>query len=200
MCADNLGGGPIWMRDCSEECFRLKPLRRMIAKTIPKVSTGRGQSWGQDRSNQPINQTNDRPIDQLTKQRKLRIIAWQIQQTIAQWSQRQLRTVVQRSQWAKQFTQANNQEPSTDQATKIGQLIPERSDFDKASNLFESGRIATNWPDDWPNNWLNTSTSTSTPVRLKVRGLDQGLEVWNRPQARSQPRRSWRFRRFKRLI
>ena len=33
-----------------------------------------------------------------------------------------------------------------------------------------------------------------------VRGLDQGLEVWNRPGARSRLRRPWRFRRFRRLM
>ena len=42
------------------------------------------------------------------------------------------------------WERANNQEPLTDQATKVKQLIQERSDRDKASNSFKSGQIATN--------------------------------------------------------
>ena len=52
MCAGDLGGGPMLMRDYSRERFHLEPLRRMIAKTIPKALTGRGQDQSQDRSNQ----------------------------------------------------------------------------------------------------------------------------------------------------
>ena len=44
----NPGGGPMWMRDCLGEWFRLELLRRMIARTISKTST---------------NQTNDQPTD-----------------------------------------------------------------------------------------------------------------------------------------
>ena len=75
----------------------------------------------------------------------------------------------------------------------------------RARELSESGRIATKQTahlrvvglqQTLPrNNWPNMRTSTST-----VRGLDQGLEVWNRPKASSRPRTSWRFRKFKRLI
>ena len=38
MCTGDLGGGLIWMRDHSREWFRLKPLRKMIARTISKAS------------------------------------------------------------------------------------------------------------------------------------------------------------------
>ena len=37
-------------------------------------------------------------------------------------------------------------------------------------------------------------------VPAEVRGLDQGLEVWNRPGAKSQPQRFWWFKRFRRLM
>ena len=47
MCAGDLDGGPMWMRDCLGERFRLEPLWRMIARTISKASS---------------NQINDRPI------------------------------------------------------------------------------------------------------------------------------------------
>ena len=50
---------------------------------------------------------------------------------------------MQKSQWARQFTQANNREPSTDRVTEVEQLIRERSDRNKASDSSESGRIAT---------------------------------------------------------
>ena len=51
------------------------------------------------------------------------------------------------------------------------------------------------------NDWPNTRTSTNTARGLEsVRGLDQGLEVWNRPGARSRSRRLWRFKGFKRLM
>ena len=35
----NLGGGPMWMRDCLGKEFRLKSLRKMIARMISKAST-----------------------------------------------------------------------------------------------------------------------------------------------------------------
>ena len=47
ICASDLGGGSMWMRDRSGEWFCLEPLRRMIAKTISKASFDR---------------TNDQPI------------------------------------------------------------------------------------------------------------------------------------------
>ena len=158
------------MRDCSGEWFHFEPLRKMIARTISKASTrwGRGRGRGQDRSNQPTNQTNNWPINWTTDQPKLRTIARQTRQTTARWSQGQLRTVMQRSQWARQFTQANNREPSTNRATEVEQFIREQSDCDKASDSSESGRIAISWPDNWPNNWSKMSTSISTPLEVGV--------------------------------
>ena len=74
------------------------------------------------------------------------------------------------------WEQANNQKPLTNQATEVKQLIQERLDCDKASNLSKNGRIATNRPDDWANNWRNTSTSTNTPIEIGV-GQRSGSEV-----------------------
>ena len=48
------------MRDYSGEWFCLEPLKRMIAKTVPKAST----DWGQDWSNQqPVNRPTHQPTE-----------------------------------------------------------------------------------------------------------------------------------------
>ena len=33
-----------------------------------------------------------------------------------------------------------------------------------------------------------------------VKGLDQGLQIWNRPGVKNQPRRPWRFKRSRKLM
>ena len=48
ICAGDSGGDSIWMRDCSGEWFCLEPLKKMIAKTVPKALT----DWSWDWSNQ----------------------------------------------------------------------------------------------------------------------------------------------------
>ena len=80
----------------------------------------------------------------------------------------------------------------------------------RSSNSSESGRIATkrathlravgSRPTDQMIIQIQTRVQ-APPLRSGlVRGLDQGLEVWNWPGARSRPRRFWRFKGFRRLI
>ena len=54
----NPSGGPMWMRDCLGEWFCLESLKKMIVKTILKVST---------------NQTNDQSINQINQTIELTI-------------------------------------------------------------------------------------------------------------------------------
>ena len=63
----NLGRDPMWMRDCSGEWFHLELLRRMIARTISKVSTNWTEDWPTDQTNQQIKPTIYwlRPTDQV---------------------------------------------------------------------------------------------------------------------------------------
>ena len=65
--AGNPGRGPMWMRDRSGEWFRLKPPRRMIARTISKASTNQTNDQPTNWTNQSIKPTIDqlRPIDQV---------------------------------------------------------------------------------------------------------------------------------------
>ena len=61
---------------------------------------------------------------------------------------------MQKSQWARQFTQVNKWESLTNQVIEVKQSIQKQLHCNKASNSFESGGIVTNWLDNWPNNWL----------------------------------------------
>ena len=80
----------------------------------------------------------------------------------------------------------------------------------RSSNLSKSGRIAIKQathpkavgsrPTDQTIGQTRAQVQAPSLRSGLVRGLDQGLEVWNRPGDRSQPQRPWRFKRFKRLI
>ena len=67
--ASDPGEGPIWMHDCLGKWFRLKPLKRMIARTIWKVSTNQTNDWPTNQTNQPIKPTinRSRPTNQVIK-------------------------------------------------------------------------------------------------------------------------------------
>ena len=105
---------------------------------------------------------------------------------------------------------ANGQDNSQKQITKNHWLTKRP----RLSNSSKSGRIAIKqathlrtvglWPIDRTINHMIGQTQAQVqapPLRSElVRGLDKGLEVWNWPKTRSQPRRPYRFRRFKRLI
>ena len=82
-------------------------------------------------------------------------------------------------------------------ATKNEQLIQERSDCSKASNLSESGQIATDLTKEQLTEYENEYKYRQ---RSEVWDLDQGLKVWNRPGTWSRPRRPWKFRKFRRFI
>ena len=62
---------------------------------------------------------------------------------------------------------------TTDQMTKVKRLIQERSDCDRPyqGTIDQTREQVQAWPKVW--------------------ALDQGLEVWKRPGARSRPRRLW---------
>ena len=65
--ASDPGGSLMWMRDCLGEWFRLKPLKRIITKTISKVLTNQTNNWPTDWSNQLIKPTinQSRQTDQV---------------------------------------------------------------------------------------------------------------------------------------
>ena len=95
------------------EWLCLKPFRRMIARTVPKTSTNQGWDWSNQRpsdqsTHRPTKVAHNCPTDLtnncLVKPRtiengytKLRTIACQTWWTTAWWSQKQSRTVTQRT-------------------------------------------------------------------------------------------------------
>ena len=84
--------------------------------------------------------------------------------------------------YAKDRSRKQTKSQTTDQMTKVKQLIRERSDCDRP--------------------YQETIDQMRKRVQIppEVWGLDQGLEVWNRLEAWSPPQRPWRFRRFRRLM
>ena len=64
---NDFDGGLIWMCDRLVEWFRLKPLKKMIARMISKASTNQTNNQSTNSTNQPIKLTIDqlRPTNQV---------------------------------------------------------------------------------------------------------------------------------------
>ena len=177
ICTGDFGGGLMGMHDCSKEWFCFEPLRRIIARTMSKVLTGRGwgRGRGQDRLNQPINQTNDWPTNWTTDQpthRPIKVAHNCIADPTNDCSVKP-RTIensytkepIGKTIHTSKQLRTINQPSDRNQATHPRGIGLQQI---KASNSSDSGRIVISWSDNWPNNWPNMSTSASTPLEVEI--------------------------------
>ena len=186
MCAGDPGGGPIWMRD------HLSPQRLITSWTAQennyKNST---KSINQSRS-RLIEPTTGRPTDPSTNQSRARLLGRLDKQLLGEakdnWER--LRKVayncladltnnclvkpkIIENGYVKDQSRKQTKLQTTNQVTKVKRLIWEWSDWDR------------------PYQATIDQTQEQVQVFPEVWGLDQELEVWNRPGARSQLRRPW---------
>ena len=153
-----------------------------------------------DRTNQPIEPIINQSIKPPTDRSRARLPARHDKQLLSEAKDNQERLC----------KRANGQDNLHKQTTKKHQL----NKRPRSSNSSESNWIATkrathpravgSQSADWTINQMVGQTWAQVqapPLRSElVRSLDQGLEVWNRPGAKSQPQRPWRFKRFKSLM
>ena len=175
--------------------LRLEPLRRMIERTVPKASTNQGRDWlNQQPADRPThwptevahNCLADLTNNCLVKPKTIEngyakelIVTNDLHGQAETENDRTTKGQVNRQ--PRTINRPSNQGRAT-HPRAVGLQLTNRT-IDQMIGQTRARVQATSWGPSWSNVWL-----------------DQGLEVWNRAEAKSQSQKPWRFRRFKRLV